>query len=364
MFLSGVCTPLIAALAPWFAQRHGLTDARLGLYFTVQFLASFLAAAISTRHALWSLRVGFLCLAAGIPLLVSPSIWISLLGAAVLGTGLGSAIPAINAVRAYGENAASGLISLNFLWSLGALACSVALHHPGVIAFATLGALALSCFLQANLWFFSHYEGVVPRATAQHTPNLLLECLFALCLLLYVGAENGIAGWAKVLCGGTGNVSVAGYSLVAFSAAMLVGRLISPLLVARLKCREKTFLFWCLGGTILSTSLIVVPMSAKMHVLLIGLAGLFAAPVFPLIVFLFTSRIPQERGWAFCASGVGASVLPFAMGVMSMRTSISWAYSLPAAALAIVFAIMVRLFFVSSTEPSRSGPVLARTATP
>ncbi|MEO8727187.1 MAG: hypothetical protein ABI383_13820, partial [Acidobacteriaceae bacterium] len=195
--LSGFATPLLAALAPWLAERHRLDPAQLGFYFTVQFFCSFLASVIANRRAVLSLRLGFLALAAGVGLLLLSNHALSLCGAGLIGIGIGLVIPAGNGICAYAGDSASRLMILNLMWSVGALLTSLVLRRINPATLLSLALLALLCILHSLLWM---RRSITPTLrTRIPSQSLKLESLFALALFLYVGAENGIAAWAKLL---------------------------------------------------------------------------------------------------------------------------------------------------------------------
>jgi fucose permease len=337
-FYSGFCTPVIAAISPWLAERDHLSNAEIGVYFAIQFFSSFLSSAIATRRPIWSLRIGFLAFGSGVLLLPAASHAISLGGAALIGLGIGFVNTASNAVRAYSEDAAAGLLSLNFVWSLGTVASAYFFRNAAVNlrhALPIIGAIAV---LHAVWWLRQTSFAATERKNS--VSDLKLEVLFALALFCYVGAENAIAMWTKLLISRQVEGPLPGIALTAFTATMLLGRLASPFLMKKLGISARAlFLASITGG---ATCILLVPIAhlATVQAVLIAIAGWMIAPLFPLIVYEFTRKLAQERAWAFCISGLGASFLPYAMGLLSMRVGLAWSFTVPAVALLTVLAVV------------------------
>jgi fucose permease len=337
-FLSGLASPMLAALSPELAQRHHLSTSRVGLYFTVLFFASFVSAAIANRNAVFSLRAGFISMAVGVLLLLSPVYALSVVGAVLIGIAIGFINPATNGVCAYGGGTGSDLISLNLVWSLGFVFSTMLFHHFGTVARTGPSVIAFAAALHAMYWLLR--APVKSSGGERATPRWSFEILFALALFLYVGAENGVASWTKLLVARPGDEFWPGFALIGFSVAMLVGRLISPWWLQHHRGRETAMLYCSLAVGASCALLISITRVQKFDVALVTLAGLSIAPLFPLIVFRFSQVVAQQRSWAYCTSGLGASFVPALMGVMAEATGIAWTYVLPCVALVGVAVIM------------------------
>jgi fucose permease len=335
-FYSGFCTPVIAALSPWLAQRDHLSNAQVGLYFAIQFFSSFLSSAIATRRPVWSLRIGFFAFGSGVLLLTATTHAISLGGAAMIGLGIGFVNTASNTVRAYSEDAAAGLLSLNFVWSLGTVASACVFRNAGVIHGHALPIIAFIALLHAAWWLRQKPFAATERKS--NVSDVRLELLFALALFCYVGAENAIAMWTKLLISRQVEGPLPGIALTAFVVTMLLGRLASPFLMKKLGLSARALFLASIAGG--ATCILLVPIAhlATVQATLIAIAGWMIAPLFPLIVYEFTRKLAPERVWAFCICGLGASFLPYAMGLLSMRVGLAWSFTVPAAALLLVMA--------------------------
>jgi fucose permease len=350
-FLSGLTSPIVAALSPELAQRHHLSTARVGLYFTVLFFASFVSAAIANRNAVLSLRTGFASMAAGVLLLLSPVYGLSVLGAVLIGVAIGFINPATNGICAYGGGSGSDLISLNLVWSLGFVFSTMLFHHFGTVAKVGPSVIAFVAALHCMYWLLRAPVAAIKSERA--VAHWKFEILFALALFLYVGAENGIASWTKLLVARPGDEFWPGFALIGFSVAMLVGRIAAPWWLKKHPGRETAMLYLSLTTGACCALMISLSRVQKVNVVLVTLAGLFIAPLFPLIVFRFSQVVAQQRSWAYCTSGLGASLVPALMGVMAEATGIAWTYTLPCLALVSV-AVMMRSVSAERMPPPMS----------
>jgi len=317
----GFSTLLTAALAPWLAHRYALQNAQLGTYFFLQFIAAVFTAAISTRSPRFSLRAGFLLLSGFVLLPVSHAA--SLAGAILVGLGLGLISPATNAVGAYSDEPVQELMSLNFVWSIGALLVSLALFDVQRFAIGAITVISIVALGVGLLWLAIPVADL--RSSKSSEPNLRAEILFAAALFLYAGAEVGISSWSKLAADAA--------ALPALWVAILIGRFAAPILIAKRWITDRNTLFCSLS--LAGVTAVSVPLTedVRIRTALMFVCGLGLGPCFPLVVHTFSRIVSQSRQWAFLTCGVGAASVPWLMGHGSRWVALPKTYLIPAVAL-------------------------------
>ncbi|MEO8724763.1 MAG: MFS transporter, partial [Acidobacteriaceae bacterium] len=161
--------------------------------------------------------------------------------------------------------------------------------------------------------------------------------------------------WAKLLFSPDPNNALAAYALIGFTGLLLLGRLIAPWFTRRIP--ERVLLFSCIALAVACMALVQLPSPPLLQAIALAVSGLALAPMFPLIVSIFTKTIPQQRAWAFCASGLGAASLPWLMGVMSERIPLRLTYALPCFAFGVIFVLVCGLGAVQSESRGREAGV-------
>jgi FHS family glucose/mannose:H+ symporter-like MFS transporter len=176
-------------------------------------------------------------------------------------------------------------------------------------------------------------------------PGFLLLCL---CLLLYVGVEEGLAFWMTSYFGGGIPEGYADWALPLFWTGMTAGKFLfmgraggSGLFVAI--CASAASL------AVLAVAMLAEPLPAA---LLLFLAGLAMSGIFPFVMALAGRRYPQYAGTAFgimlsgCAAG--GMLVPFAMGVLNGAAGFRASIALCAALMLCVAALLV---FLNKAHP-------------
>lgn len=323
--LCGFSTPLTAALAPWLSVRYKLSTAELATYFLLQFVASVATAGVSSRAPLASMRIGFVLLCGFILLPVSHTA--SLFGATLVGCGLGLISPATNSIGANSEHAHE-LMSLNFVWTVGAVLISLTLLDVTKFAALTIALLTIASMVHAIWWWKGGVS--LPAARKRVGASWSIELLFAASLFFYVGAETSVSSWSKLTVGAGG--------LSALWVGILLGRLFAPLAISRAWVSERSLLQ---AGLVSSAALLgcIATFHAVRQWPVMLIIGFALGPLFPLIVFVFSRRIPSERQWAFLTCGIGAATLPWCMGKLTPQYALSSTYVIPCAALVLTLAL-------------------------
>jgi fucose permease len=332
--LTGILTTLLGPVLPALSARWRLDDTQAGFLFTAQFLGSLSGALLAGRIALrFGVRAvvgaGFAIAAAGVTAASAGPYIGGLGGVATWGLGLGLIIPSVNLLVAElnpGRRAAA-LNVLNFAWGIGAVAAppviaatlrSADLRPLLLVLAALLGATALAVWVAR----FDVAAGKAPPGAAGVWRSSWIWLTGAF-LFLYVGVENGLAGWmpsyaVRVLRVPYGAMAAAQGG---FWGAILGVRLLAP---ALLRGMPASFLIVS-GLALASLGMLLLLASAGAWSLMAGalLAGAGLAAVFPTAVALFTERAGAQgtrvTGVVFAMAAMGGAVVPWAIGAISTR---------------------------------------------
>ena len=330
--LTGVLTTLLGPILPELAARWRLDDAHAGLLFAAQFLGSLSGALLSGRMASrfgvrTPIAAGYAIAAAGVVGVAAGPWMAGISGVATWGLGLGLVIPSTNLLVAElsRERRVAALNVLNFAWGLGAVAA------PPAIA-ASLPAAGLGAFLvglagllgAAALGVVTFRAGAPSEQPAPAAAGVWRGSwiwLTGVFLFLYVGVENGLAGWmpsyaTRVLRLPNGTMAVA---QAGFWGAILGVRLLAPALLRRMPAPSLIVS----GLALASLGMALLPASSNTASLVAGalLAGAGLATVFPTAVALFTERAGAQgarvTGVVFAMAALGGATVPWAMGAVS-----------------------------------------------
>jgi FHS family glucose/mannose:H+ symporter-like MFS transporter len=333
----GVATVLLGPMLPALSARWSLNYAQAGALFNAQYLASTCAVACSgvlaaRRGFRFPMKVGLLLMAIGLSCLLSGPKVVGILSIASYGAGLGLAVPAANLLVAAanpGRRSAT-LNTLNFFWSLGAVACpsltagaAKSGHLPAFLA--VVAGFSLAIAVTIALMPDSIREPAAARDTQPMLPLIRQRkrafLVLALLFLLYVGVENGFGQWmasyAKNL--GTLTFAMALATPSFFYASLTLGRWIAPALLRMIddvRLVQAGTLLACAGmaGLILSHALPGVLTSACA-------AGLGLSSVYPITISILSRQFESASigSLMFTLSNVGGGLLPWIVGLSSNR---------------------------------------------
>jgi fucose permease len=334
----GIATVLLGPMLPTLSARWSLNYSQAGALFTVQYLASTVAVAlsgvlVSRRGFRFAMKAGLLLMSAGVGLLLAGPKIMGIVCIAASGFGMGLAVPAANLLVAEvnpGRRSAT-LNLLNFCWSAGAVACPflvAAAARSQTIPFFLAAVAGFGLFMAIGIAAMPSYI-VEPSATKDAVQNtapaipwkssavLILAALF----FLYVGVENGFGGWVASYAKSLGSLAhaLAVMTPSFFYAALSLGRWLAPLLLRltdEIRLVQAGLLMACAGmaGLVLSHGLLGVMVSAS-------LAGLGLSCVYPITI----SLLSREFGMAssrvgslmFTMSNIGGAFMPWMVGISS-----------------------------------------------
>lgn len=318
--VNGIATTLLGPLLPGLQARWHIGDARAGLLFTAQFLAS-VAASPWVAPLARRFRGGYVPLVAAGMLLIAvgtaglnfaPWPWLAVV-VMVYGCGTGFAIPAGNLAMAALHPGASarGVMMINLAWCAGAvLAPLAALRAP-------FWAVPAACVLCAALLRRSETAAVTPLPR-ERLRRVLPAVITALLLFLYVGTENSLAGWVASLGARTASTRSWWSVLPAlFWAGIVAGRAIAPALFARL--HPPALVHAGLALAFAGVALLLLPAGALLTISAVVLCGLGLAPIFPLVVSQYADAEGARgaSGLIFSAGGLGGAAIPWMVGALS-----------------------------------------------
>ena len=329
--LAGLGTVMLGPILPSLLHDWRLRDQQGGLLLAAKFVGSFLGGVSVPRRLRLGVVGGMTFAFVGFGLFALSGGLMS--GAVCLfigGFGLGQIIASTNIVvgRRHREHTGSALASLNFFWSLGAVAC-------GLIAAVVLPRFGLrgplltfaGLFLLVGLGGLLHpARGAMDPGEASTMsagklpPQILMR--FALLLFLYGGLETCMTGWLTTYTLRFSDVQLMGgqSAIVLLWSALTAGRAISS--AALRAVREVTLQRIGLGLSALLIAALVTTRHGPLLSLYCVLLGLSLAPFFPTTFALLMKWRPtaREAGFILAVSGLGAALFPWMMGFVSTRS--------------------------------------------
>src|SRR4051794_40139857 len=227
-FMAGMATTLLGPVLPALTQRWEVSDALIGLAFTVQFLGSVSMSVLSSSLVMRFgggriMLAGFALMAAGVGALAVAA-WLPGLAAILCyGLGLGLVLPTTNVLVAAASpgREASAISLVNVSWSGGAVAWPLVVAYLGAgeaVAFPLLVLAALMAGMTMRLLLTDgRSRGAAPvpslpvvgppvadaprgqtvkKVRIQDlTPPAVLAAFFSALLFFYAGGEAATGGW-------------------------------------------------------------------------------------------------------------------------------------------------------------------------
>ena len=361
-FSFGLLWAAIGPLLAQFADRNGTNLATIGGIYSTVFLgavsAQIILGPLTDRWGqLRTLTFSLLTLALGIAG-VSFSTWLPLTFFLAFLAGLGQGLTNLSGNvmigQIYKEKSVSAVNLINVFFGIGAfigpLLVSAALHlwkngFPALWFSTLLMAVVAMIFL---LGYFNEPVGAQNQSDTQTKEKRIhispfLWSLGAM-LLLYVGAESAMGGWATTYMLKTTalNIEIAALVASGFWLAITLGRISGTLLGSHLSA--KRILTLCLLVLSFGTILFLVSYGqTALSIVAIFLIGLGMGAIYPTGMAMMTSTYPNNAGKAaslITAMGaVGGMVLPWLQGVVMENASIR--------AGTITFAIFIVLMVIS-----------------
>jgi FHS family glucose/mannose:H+ symporter-like MFS transporter len=328
---------MLGPVLPFLSSAWSLNDAQAGRLFTVQFISSVSGSLVASRvlarwGAAWTVLIGMFVITGGVSCMAIGNFTSGVAGIALYGLGLGFALPGTNlwVSEMVPEKRAAALNLLNFSWTVGAV------FAPVIIAYllkpiglkGLLLLLAASCLVIALIEASSVRSGHSPTITERRGPlpaNLRgwFALATAILLFLYVGVENGFAGWVPSFAFRILQTTehTTAYVQSGFWTAILLGRLFAPLILKTVSPPQLI-----VGGSILAAVGIATTIAASnLSTLFLGvlLSGLGLAAIFPTAIAIFTQWFGTGGLGTIVLGvcGMGGALIPWMVGVLSDRTA-------------------------------------------
>lgn len=332
----GIVTVLLGPMLPSLSAQWALNYGQGGLLFTAQFLASTVAVSLSgfliSRYGFrFTLNAGLLTMALPLAALPFSSYAQGLACIALYGAGSGLAVPAANLLVAEVNplRRSAALNTLNFSWSVGAVACPFLVAAAAKQNHTTLFLIGVSAFLVivtlaiASMSWESAKATEVSHSKALSPINWRESTLQVLCLLffLYVGAENAFGGWIASYAKSLHTLSPTRAVMTPsfFYIALMLGRSLAPLLlrtIDEIKLARAGLFTACAGMAALLFS-----NSMPSVVLSVSIAGFGCAAVYPITIAMlgreFGPAASRVGSIMFTAANLGGACLPWLVGFSS-----------------------------------------------
>ena len=366
-FLQGLTLVSFPASSAVLKQMHGFTDAQYGAIFLPQVALAVLGAVaggmlarrLGLRPLLWLAAAGNglsqLALAASLwvmPALAFPTI---LVGTALLGWSFGLGGAPLNSYppRLFPKRAPAAVVALHTLLGLGLMVGPLLADGFGRagewIGFplSLLGLSALLALTAAAVRLPPDVGGETDRQTGANPPlSSGAFWTFAAIAVLYAFAEGTFGNWAAVYLREAKGLSatVAALALSVFWGAMVAGRLLVSVLVARIA----PLMIWLALPALMITAFLLLPGAdtPASGLGLFALAGLACSAFFPLTIALASERFPEHVAWVssmlIAALMVGVGLGSFAIGPLREWLTFEQLYRLSAFYPAAVIGLALR----------------------
>lgn len=167
--------------------------------------------------------------------------------------------------------------------------------------------------------------------------------LICFCIAVYSGAEVGSWGWMSTFLKEKLHFSVmkSGIAVGVFWAGITIGRFLCGLFTDRISTRN--FIRILTLSSIIAIILSGVLADEKLVFLSIAVMGLSFSSLWPFMVSLGSSCFKKTSGTVFsllvASGGIGASIIPYLLGIVGEKFSIRAAMTAPAAFFLIILVI-------------------------
>ncbi len=296
---------------------------RLG-YLSGNFFGGRLLDRLSGHLVLGAALLSLAAAAFSLPLLPSLPLLLAITGFLGFAAGIVEVSGNTLLVWVHGRNAGPFMNALHFFFGVGAMIAPLLI---GWSLSATGGLTLAYGVIAAMIVPGAFFVTVIPSPAAPAAPEgthpeqagrtgTLL--LFALLLLLYVGAEAGFGGWiaAYAVAAGVSPAGSAAFLASLFWTAVTAGRLIGIPLSVRMSPHALLVLDVC-GTGIGAGLLLTAPRSEPVLWIATGLIGLSMATFVPAALSLAGRHLTLTGAasrWLFIGGGIGGMTVPWLIG--------------------------------------------------
>jgi fucose permease len=365
-FSFGLVWASIGPLLSQFAARNGTSLATIGGIYSAIFLGAVVSQIALGRFTdrwgqLRSLTVALLVLSLGI-ISMSYSRWLPLTFLLAFITGLGQGVSNLSGNvlvgQLYKENSVSSVNLLNGCWGLGAfigpllVSGSVHLWQNGLPALVFSALVTIASALILLFSFFNGKIGTQGERPELHGQQRMRFTAFlwslGVLLLLYVGTESAMGGWATTYMQKTTTLKLELAAMVTagFWLAITLGRVMGTVLGSRLS--PKKVLIICLSIASFGAILFVASFgNTVLSIAAIFFIGLGFGAIFPTSMAMMTmafSDTPGQAGSVITVLGsVGGMLIPWLQGVIMQQAGIRAGTYM----IAVLITLLVATFIVN-----------------
>lgn len=343
IFLSlGIITAGLGPVLPELSANTGATATAVGGVFTAIFLGALISQLVSgeltDRFGQKLVLLGSLViLAVGtIGFTLCNSLWWMLAVTFFAGLGHGGVDLSTNVMvsRAFPEKNASYMNLLHFFFGLGAFigpalisaAMNVDIAGTRVLWLASLATLILAGFVATFRNPARQESEKSDKAANGSVFRSAVLWLMGGMLLLYVGAENGIGGWATTYMNITTGMSIESAALVSsgFWGALMVGRLATAALASRFK-QSQILAFNFISSLVFGLVFALTPGLKIPSIAAIVAIGFFSGAVYPTVMSWLTTTFTHGTGkaasLAAAMGSIGGMLIPWVQGYLLENVS-------------------------------------------
>ena len=334
--LIGIATVIVGPMLPVFIQKWSLDDRQAGFFFTVQFTSSMVGVGLSSALSAWrgyrpALILGYMLTGVGLAALNADSHMLALAATASFGCGYGLVIPGTNLLvaQAGGKRGASLLNLLNFMWGVGAIACSPLvllaqnpMRLPVLLAgLGITGGLMVVGVMLASFRGDTHGEVAKTSENGLADPGLAVTMALATLFFIYVATETSVGGWAVEFAKRLANSSTGMTTLAQmfFYAGLTSGRAVAPIVLLRV--HERRLVLGALILSVIGTAILMASGTLKIAILGVFLAGLGCATIYPIYIAWLSrwygARAKNVGGVLFALASLGGAAGPWLVGSLS-----------------------------------------------
>ncbi|GAB4190807.1 MAG: MFS transporter [Roseiflexaceae bacterium] len=376
----GMTSAALGPALPTLAAQTGSELSALGSVFTASFFGSLLShSAAGPLIDRFGQRpvvlVGMLVMVLGLAgVTVSPSLVLMLACAGLAGVGQGAVDMGLNVLmpELFPGRGAAALNLVNVFFGMGAMVgpavAGLALRSWSTALPALWLGAALLVGLAPLVSRMANFPAELqsPAERTQGGPLLRSPLLWALgvLILVYVGVETGIGGWAPTYLTATTTLDSAGGALAtsAFWMALMLGRLGATFLGTRMA--PTTLISIALTGAVAGGGLLMVGVgSVPLTVAAVLLLGLCFGPIYPTTLALTTATFRRAPGTATSVvatlGSVGGMVVPWLLLALLERSSPAASVLLAAGCTVAMLACFGAARAFSGQRPPSRAPVKA-----
>lgn len=343
IFLSlGIITAGLGPVLPELSANTGSTATAVGGVFTAIFLGALVSQLVSgeltDRFGQKLVLLGSLVILAigTIGFTLCNSLWWMLAVTFFAGLGHGGVDLSTNVMvsRAFPEKNASYMNLLHFFFGLGAFigpalisaAMNVDIAGTRVLWMASLATLILAGFVASFRNPARQESEESDKAANGSVFRSAVLWLMGGMLLLYVGAENGIGGWATTYMNITTGMRIESAALVSsgFWGALMVGRLATAALASRFK-QSQILAFNFISSLVFGLVFALTPGLKIPSIAAIVAIGFFSGAVYPTVMSWLTTTFTRGTGkaasLAAAMGSIGGMLIPWVQGYLLENVS-------------------------------------------